>query len=49
MIFIWVVFANIRKSWLQVWWEAVPLRSKVIGYEVFFSMTAVEVILNNGL
>ena len=27
---------------LQVWWEAVPLRSKVIGYEVFYSMTAVE-------
>ena len=26
----------------QVWWEAVPLRSKVIGYEVFYSMTAVE-------
>ena len=28
--------------WSQVWWEAVPLRSKVIGYEVFYSMTAVE-------
>ena len=26
----------------QVWWESVPLRSKVIGYEVFYSMTAVE-------
>ena len=26
----------------QVWWEAVPLRQKVIGYEVFYSMTAVE-------
>ena len=25
-----------------MWWEAVPLRSKVIGYEVFYSMTAVE-------
>ena len=45
-----MIFAKIRKSWLQVWWEAVPLRSKVIGYEVFFSMTAVEVIiLNTGL
>jgi len=29
-------------SGVQVWWEAVPLRSKVIGYEVFYSMTAVE-------
>ena len=37
-----MVFANIQKSWLQVWWEAVPLRQKVIGYEVFYSMTAVE-------
>ena len=27
---------------LQVWWEAVPLRSQVIDYEVFYSMTAVE-------
>ena len=27
---------------MQVWWEAVPLRSQVIGYEVFYSMTAVE-------
>ena len=27
---------------VQVWWEAVPLRSQVIGYEVFYSMTAVE-------
>ena len=26
----------------KVWWESVPLRSKVIGYEVFYSMTAVE-------
>ena len=29
-------------SGVQVWWEAVPLRSQVIGYEVFYSMTAVE-------
>ena len=27
---------------IKVWWESVPLRSKVIGYEVFYSMTAVE-------
>jgi hypothetical protein len=25
-----------------VWWEAVPVRSQVIGYEVFYSMAAVE-------
>ena len=31
-----------NKCFVQVWWEAVPLRSKVIGYEVFYSMTAVE-------
>ena len=25
-----------------MWWEAVPVRSQVIGYEVFYSMAAVE-------
>ena len=31
-----------RCDWYQVWWEAVPVRSQVIGYEVFYSMAAVE-------
>lgn len=29
------------ESSIEVWWEAVPLRSKVIGYEVFYTMTEV--------
>ena len=28
--------------YLQVWWEAVPMRLKVIGYEVFYSMADVD-------
>ena len=31
-----------RCDWYQVWWEAVPVRSQVMGYEVFYSMAAVE-------
>ncbi|KAK6630707.1 hypothetical protein RUM44_002876 [Polyplax serrata] len=27
---------------VEVWWEAVPTRSKVIGYQIFYTMTAVE-------
>lgn len=30
------------ESSIEVWWEAVPLRTKVTGYEVFYSMTEVE-------
>ena len=26
-------------SSIEVWWEAVPLRTKVIGYYVYYSMT----------
>ncbi len=26
-------------SSIEVWWEAVPLRTRVIGYEIFYSMT----------
>ena len=28
-------------SSIEVWWEAVPLRTKVIGYELFYTMTDV--------
>lgn len=27
---------------VEVWWQAVPGRSKVIGYQIFYTMTAVE-------
>ncbi|XP_065348128.1 tyrosine-protein phosphatase Lar-like isoform X4 [Cloeon dipterum] len=27
---------------VEVWWEPVPSRNKVIGYQVFYTMTAVE-------
>ncbi|XP_069702214.1 tyrosine-protein phosphatase Lar isoform X7 [Periplaneta americana] len=27
---------------VEVWWEQVPSRSKVIGYQIFYTMTAVE-------
>ena len=27
------------ESSIEVWWEAVPLRTKVTGYEIFYSMT----------
>jgi hypothetical protein len=30
------------ESSIEVWWEAVPLRTKVTGYEIFYSMTEVE-------
>lgn len=30
------------ESSIEVWWEAVPLRTRVIGYEIFYSMTEVE-------
>ena len=26
-------------SSIEVWWEPVPLRTRVIGYEIFYSMT----------
>lgn len=29
-------------SSVEVWWEAVPSRGKVIGYQIFYTMTAVE-------
>nr|XP_040571796.1 tyrosine-protein phosphatase Lar-like isoform X3 [Lepeophtheirus salmonis] len=29
-------------SSIEVWWEAVPLRTKVIGYEIFYTMTEVD-------
>ncbi|XP_059098877.1 tyrosine-protein phosphatase Lar-like isoform X3 [Tigriopus californicus] len=29
-------------SSIEVWWEAVPLRTKVIGYELFYTMTEVD-------
>ena len=29
------------ESSIEVWWEAVPLRTKVIGYEIFYTMTEV--------
>lgn len=30
------------ESSVEVWWEAVPSRNKVIGYQIFYTMTAVE-------
>jgi len=27
---------------IQVWWEAVPVRVKINGYRVYYTMTAVE-------
>ncbi|KAF4525355.1 hypothetical protein B566_EDAN007837 [Ephemera danica] len=30
------------ESSVEVWWEAVPNRGKVLGYQVFYTMTAVE-------
>ncbi|XP_076263869.1 tyrosine-protein phosphatase Lar isoform X2 [Rhynchophorus ferrugineus] len=30
------------ESSVEVWWESVPLRNKVIGYQIFYTMTAVE-------
>ncbi|XP_059488383.1 tyrosine-protein phosphatase Lar-like [Neocloeon triangulifer] len=30
------------ESSVEVWWEAVPSRGKVIGYQIFYTMTAVE-------
>lgn len=27
---------------VEVWWEPVPSRSKVVGYKIFYTMTAVE-------
>ncbi|KAG5866460.1 hypothetical protein JTB14_030407 [Gonioctena quinquepunctata] len=29
-------------SSVEVWWEPVPSRGKVIGYKIFYTMTAVE-------
>lgn len=29
-------------SSVEVWWEPVPLRKKVVGYQIFYTMTAVE-------
>ncbi|XP_059489517.1 tyrosine-protein phosphatase Lar-like isoform X2 [Neocloeon triangulifer] len=29
-------------SSIEVWWESVPSRGKVIGYQIFYTMTAVE-------
>ena len=29
-------------SSIEVWWEAVPLRTKVVGYEIFYTMTEVD-------
>ena len=29
-------------SSIEVWWEAVPLRTKVIGYYIYYSMTKVR-------
>ncbi|XP_046401143.1 tyrosine-protein phosphatase Lar isoform X4 [Ischnura elegans] len=29
-------------SSVEVWWESVPSRGKVLGYQVFYTMTAVE-------
>ncbi|KAL0270992.1 UNVERIFIED_CONTAM: hypothetical protein PYX00_008241 [Menopon gallinae] len=34
-------FATSEQS-VEVWWEPVPGRSKVIGYQLFYTMTAVE-------
>ncbi|XP_066151280.1 tyrosine-protein phosphatase Lar isoform X3 [Euwallacea fornicatus] len=30
------------ESSVEVWWETVPSRNKVIGYQIFYTMTAVE-------
>lgn len=30
------------ESSVEVWWESVPSRNKVIGYQIFYTMTAVE-------
>lgn len=30
------------ESSVEVWWEPVPSRNKVIGYQIFYTMTAVE-------
>ncbi len=30
------------ESSIEVWWEAVPMRTKVIGYELFYTMTEVD-------
>lgn len=30
------------ESSVEVWWEPVPNRGKIIGYEIFYTMTAVE-------
>ncbi|XP_043282785.1 tyrosine-protein phosphatase Lar isoform X3 [Venturia canescens] len=30
------------ESSVEVWWEAVPNRDKIIGYQIFYTMTAVE-------
>nr|XP_022917798.1 tyrosine-protein phosphatase Lar isoform X3 [Onthophagus taurus] len=30
------------ESSVEVWWEPVPSRGKVIGYQIFYTMTAVE-------
>ena len=27
---------------IEVWWEPVPLRTRVIGYEIFYSMSDAE-------
>ncbi|XP_050307967.1 tyrosine-protein phosphatase Lar isoform X3 [Anthonomus grandis grandis] len=30
------------ESSVEVWWEPVPSRNKIIGYQIFYTMTAVE-------
>ncbi|CAG9761325.1 unnamed protein product [Ceutorhynchus assimilis] len=30
------------ESSVEVWWEPVPSRNKVIGYQIFYTMTAIE-------
>ncbi|XP_060521097.1 tyrosine-protein phosphatase Lar isoform X3 [Cylas formicarius] len=30
------------ESSVEVWWETVPSRNKIIGYQIFYTMTAVE-------